>query len=233
METLLSEIEPGTGEDLTDDAVVARVCAGETARFELIMRRYNRRLYRVARAILRDEHEAKDALQEAYVQAYLHLGQFKGHAKLSSWLTRIVVNEALRRARRRDRVGEVESQMSQVAAPVRGPEQEAVRAECGARSSARSTMPEPFRTAFVLRDVEELNTAETADCLGIPEETVKTRLHRARALLRRTLSAQLGETAREAFPFGFAQCDHVVATVMQRITHLDPQREPTPDPSQT
>lgn len=230
----LSEIEPGTGEDLTDDAVVARVCAGETARFELIMRRYNRRLYRVARAILRDEHEAKDALQEAYVQAYLHLGQFKGHAKLSSWLTRIVVNEALRRARRRDRVGEVESQMSQVAAPVRGPEQEAVRAELRrALERAVDELPEPFRTAFVLRDVEELNTAETADCLGIPAETVKTRLHRARALLRRTLSARLGETAREAFPFGFAQCDHVVATVMQRITHLDPQREPMPDPSQT
>ena len=85
-------------------------------------------------------------------------------------------------------------------------------------------LPEVFRTAFVLRDVEELSTAETADCLGIPEETVKTRLHRARAMLRRTLSARLGETAREAFPFGFAHCDQLVATVMQRIAHLDALR---------
>jgi RNA polymerase sigma-70 factor (ECF subfamily) len=230
VETLLSEIEPGTGEDLTDDAVVARVCAGETARFELIMRRYNRRLYRVARAILRDEHESKDALQEAYVQAYLHLCQFKGHAKLSSWLTGSWSTKHCGapagatawegRARCPGR------------GPVRGPGRKPFAPSCGARSSAGRRAAGPFRTAFVLRDVEELNTAETADCLGIPEETVKTRLHRARALLRRTLSAQLGETAREAFPFGFAQCDHVVATVMQRITHLDPQREPTPDPSQ-
>lgn len=232
METLLTQSEPGTGEDLTDDAVVACVRAGDTPRFELIMRRYNRRLYRAARAILRDDDEAKDALQEAYVQAYMHLDQFQGRAKLSSWLTRITVNEALRRARRRDRVGEVEKQMSHIAAPVRGPEQEAVRAELRrALESAVDELPQIFRTAFVLRDVEELSTAETADCLGIPEETVKTRLHRARALLRRTLSARLGETAHEAFQFGFAQCDHVVATVMQRIARLDPQRGSTPDPS--
>lgn len=221
MEPLPSRTDPTQGEELTDDAVVAHVRAGDTARFELIMRRYNRRLYRAARAILRDDDEAKDALQEAYVQAYVHLDQFQGRAKLSSWLTRIAVNEALRRARRRDRVGEVENDMSQQAAPGRGPEQEAVRAELRrALESAVDELPEVFRTAFMLRDVEELSTAETAECLGIPEETVKTRLHRARALLRRTLSAKLGETAKEAFPFGSAQCDHVVATVMQRIAHL-------------
>ena len=187
------------------------------------MRRYNRRLYRAARAILRDDDEARDALQEAYVQAYIHLDQFQGRAKLSSWLTRIAVNEALRRARRRDRVGEVELEMSHAAAPIRGPEQEAVRAELRrALEHAVDELPEVFRTAFVLRDVEELSTAETAECLGVPEQTVKTRLHRARALLRRTLSARLGETAREAFPFGNAQCDHVVATVMQHIARLDP-----------
>ena len=219
---MLHQSEERTAE-LTDDIVVARVCAGETALFELIMRRYNRLLYRAARAILRDDHDAEDAVQEAYVQAYVHLGQFQGRAKLSSWLTRIVVNEALRRVRRRERIGEVGEEMPDVAATTRGPEQEAVRAELRrALESAVDELPEAFRTTFVLRDVEGLSTAEAADCLDIPEETVKTRLHRARSLLRQSLSARLGEAAKEAFPFGFAHCDRVVADVLARITTLGP-----------
>ena len=223
MDAMLSQHE-GPAAELSDDAVVARVRAGEAALFELIMRRYNQRLYRAARAILRDDHEAEDAIQEAYVQAYVHLGQFQGRAKLSSWLTRIAVNEALRRARRRARGEEVGQEMSHVAAPIRGPEQEAVRAELrGALESAVDELPEAFRTTFVLRDVEELSTAETADCLGIPEETVKTRLHRARALLRQSLRAWLGAAAKEAFPFGFARCDRVVANVMARLAERGQQ----------
>jgi RNA polymerase sigma-70 factor (ECF subfamily) len=207
--------------ELSDDAVVARIRAGETALFELLMRRYNRRLYRTARAILRDDHEAEDAIQEAYVQAYVHLDQFEGRAQLSSWLTRIAVHEALRRLRRRGRIEEVGEEMPDAAATTRGPEQEAARAELRrALESAVDELPEAFRTTFVLRDIEELSTAETADSLGIPEQTVKTRLHRARALLRQSLRVRFGEAAKEAFPFGFAHCDRVVAGVMARIATL-------------
>ena len=203
---------------LTDESVVARVRAGETDLFELLMRKYNRRLYRAARAILRDDEEAEDALQEAYIQAYLHLDQFEGRAQMSSWLTRIVVNEALRRARRRDRAGEVDNDMSDIAAPTGGPEEHAVKAELRrVLERAVDALPEVLRTAFVLRDIENLTTAEAADCLGIPAETVKTRLHRARVFLRQSLRADFAEIAEEAFPFGFSRCDRVVTRVMTRI----------------
>lgn len=217
--------EPDTAAaELTDELVVARVRAGETDRFELLMRKYNRRLYRAARAILRDDQEAEDALQEAYIQAYLHLDQFEGRATLSSWLTRIVVNEALRRARRRDRAAEVEKDMSDIAAPTCGPEEDAVKAELRrVLERAVDALPEVLRTAFVLRDIENLTTAEAADCLRIPEETVKTRLHRARVFLRQSLRVRFGEITPEAYPFGFSRCDRVVTHVMTRIAALGPR----------
>ena len=212
--------------ELTDDLVVARVRAGETDLFELLMRKYNRRLYRAARAILRDDQEAEDALQDAYMQAYLHLDQFEGRAQLSSWLTRIVVNEALRRARRRDRAGEVEKDMSDIAAPTCGPEEDAVNAELRrVLERAVDALPAVLRTAFVLRDVENLSTAEAAECLGIPEETVKTRLHRARVFLRQSIRVRFGEAAQDAFPFGFSRCDRVVTHVMARIAALGASRD--------
>jgi RNA polymerase sigma-70 factor, ECF subfamily len=202
----------------TDEIILARVGAGETSAFELIMRRYNRRLYRTARAILGDDREAEDALQDAYVEAYLYLEQFEGRAKLVSWLTRIVVNEALRRTRRRERADQIGEAMRDVAVPPQGPEHEAVRAELRrALESAIDDLPEGFRTTFVLRDVEQLSTAETAESLGIPEDTVKTRLHRARVLLRLSLRNRFGEAARDAFPFGAARCDRMVEQVLARL----------------
>jgi len=208
----------GEAGEIADEAVAARVIAGDVALFELIMRRYNRRLYRVARAILRDDAEAEDALQEAYVQAYTHLHQFAGRARLSSWLTRIVVNEALRRRQQRGRAKEVLHDMPPTTRSTRGPEHDAIRAELrGALEQAVDALPDAFRSTFTLRAIEELSTAETAECLGIAEDTVKTRLHRARALLRRSLQSQLGEAVTEIFPFGFARCDRLVAAVMARL----------------
>jgi RNA polymerase sigma-70 factor, ECF subfamily len=222
MDLMLRSSE-GRDPEPTDESVVARVRAGETALFELLMRRYNQLLYRTARAILRNDQDAEDAIQEAYVQAYVHLAQFEGRGKLSSWLTRIVINEATRRLRRRHLSAQVGEEMLDVPATMCGPEQEVVRAELRrALESAVDELPDVFRTTFVLRDVEELSTAETADCLDIPEETVKTRLHRARTLLRRSLRTRLGEAVKEAFPFGSAHCDRTVALVLARIARIGP-----------
>jgi RNA polymerase sigma-70 factor (ECF subfamily) len=219
----------GEPDELADTALIARVLAGETALFERLMRRYNRRLYRVARAVLRDDGAAEDALQEAYVQAYTHLHQFAGRARLSSWLTRIVVNEALRQRRKRGGAEEVQPDMPATAATTRGPEDEASRGELrAALERAVDALPDAFRSTFVLRSVEELSIAETAECLGIAQETVKTRLHRARALLRRSLQAQLGAAVSEIFPFGFARCDRIVAAVMARLPRgAPPARAPS------
>ena len=208
------------GHQLSDEEVVARVRAGEVALFEVVMRRYNQRLYRAARAIVGAD-EAEDVMQEAYVRAYEHLDQFEGRARFSTWLTRIAVHEALARARRAGRFvdvgdGAIEETMSH--APSSSPERRVADHELAAvLETAIESLPAPYRAAFILRSVEDLSTSETAECLEIPEETVKTRLHRARALLRQQLTRQLGETVRETFTFGFARCDRVVARVLGRI----------------
>jgi RNA polymerase sigma-70 factor (ECF subfamily) len=212
--------------ELSDATIVARVLAGETALFELIMRRYNRRLFRLARAVLREDAEAEDALQDAYVQAYLNLGQFAGRAQFSTWLTRIVLNQALRRARQRGRLAALDGgAAAREGSFVDAPEQRAAQSELRqALESAVDELPEVYRTTFVLRDIEGLDTAETADCLGIPGETVKTRLHRARALLRVSLTERLGEVARDAFSFAGERCDRVVHRVLARLPAADATR---------
>lgn len=201
---------------LSDEQVVAQVCAGDRAIFEVIMRRYNQRLFRAARAILRDDDEAEDVLQEAYVQAYTHLGGFEGRARLSTWLTRIVVHEALRRVRRRQRLAD--GAIVEQPPTTLDPEKVA-----GDRELARvlehaiDELPEAFRTVFVLRVVERLDVAETAACLGIADATVKTRLHRARALLRRTLEQHAEEALVEVHRFLGLRCDRVVARVLAEL----------------
>ena len=205
----------------TDEDIVARVLGGETALFELLMRRHNQRLYRVARGIVGDDAEAEDVTQEAYVRAFQHLGQFAGRARFSTWLTRIAVHEASARRRRRGRHIDLEESMPALASTAAGPEQRAADQEIGrAIEAAMDTLPAVYGAVFMLREVEGLSTAETAACLEINEETVKTRLHRARALLRNHITARVGAAARESFQFAGARCDRTVAAVMARIGRL-------------
>jgi len=208
---------------LGDEEIVARVLAGETALFELVMRRYNQRLYRVARALVKSAEEAEDVIQDAYVRAFEHLDQFAGRARFSTWLTRIAVHEALARLRRRGRQADIEDVMPTLASGAAGPEQRVADHELGrAIEAAVDALPEVYSSVFVLREVEGLSTAETAACLDVNAETVKTRLHRARALLRNHIAARIGVAARETFEFAGARCDRTVAAVMARISRARP-----------
>jgi RNA polymerase sigma-70 factor (ECF subfamily) len=207
---------------LTDEELVERIRAGETHLFELIMRRHNRRIYRAARAILRDDGEAEDVMQDAYVRAYAHLHDFEGRAHFSTWLTRIAVHEAFARVRRARRFRPVDSQTEETqsvpTAPHFNPEGQASDGEMRTLlERAIDALPDEFRSVFVLRAVEEMSGAETAECLGIPEETVKTRLFRARARLQETLLEALEPAAPHAYEFHLSRCDRVVAAVMARI----------------
>jgi RNA polymerase sigma-70 factor (ECF subfamily) len=189
------------------------------------MRRYNQRLYRVARAILREDAEAEDVTQQAFVNAYRHLEQFAGRAKFSTWLTRIAVHEALARARRRGRLEERETiddgngdTMDALKSPGPDPERQAFAGELRRLlESAIEALPEHYRAVFVMRDVEGMSAAESADCLDITEETAKTRLHRARRLLRNALYERAGIESAAAFTFEAPRCDRVVEAVFREI----------------
>jgi RNA polymerase sigma-70 factor, ECF subfamily len=213
---------------ISDDEVVRRVRAGETGLFEVVMRRYNQRLYRVARAILRDDAEAEDVTQQAYVNAYRHLDQFAGRALFSTWLTKIAVHEALARARRRGQFDEEAvhdwdgDTMGELKSPGPDPERRALTGELRALlESAIEALPEHYRAVFVMREVEGMSTAESAECLDITEETAKTRLHRARRLLRQTLYERAGIESAAAFSFEAPRCDRVVAAVFEQIEAID------------
>src|SRR6266853_2295755 len=223
---MVSPAEVATSrEPLSDEEVVSRVLAGETAMFQIVMRRHNQRLYRVARAILRNDGEAEDVMQDAYVRAYEHLDQFAGKAKFSTWLTRIAVHEALARQRRGNRYQELEPMselegepMDRFASLAPDPEQQASSSEIRRLlEEAVEKLPDAYRTIFMLRDVEEMSTSDTAHVLDISEENVKVRLHRARALLRKSLYAQAGMERGEAFNFHAVRCDRVVKNVFERI----------------
>jgi RNA polymerase sigma-70 factor (ECF subfamily) len=215
--------------DLSDDAVVEsdeqiveEVRAGDLDRFEALMRRYNQRLYRVARAVLRDDGEAQDVVQDAWVRAFTHLDQFAGRARFSTWVTRIALYEAWGRARRRSRFESIDDDASATAMRHRaaGPDPESAAADREIASileSAIENLPEGYREVFVLREVETLSTAETAECLELTPENVKTRLHRARGLLRRNLTARAGTAVESAYAFDGARCDRIVASVMERL----------------
>jgi RNA polymerase sigma-70 factor, ECF subfamily len=226
METI-GLLEKASSEGWTDQDVVDRVKAGDTALYEVLMRRYNQRLYRITLAILRNDAEAEDVMQDAYVRAYQHLDQFGGHATFSAWLTRIAVNEALARLRLRKRNPQLddsdpdgETTMNMVeTAP--NPEQSATRAELGRLlEEALLDLPEQYRTVVMLRDIEELSTAETAAALDLTEDNVKVRLHRGRAMARGWFVARVGANAKNAFPFMGARCDRVVHTVFARLATL-------------
>jgi RNA polymerase sigma-70 factor (ECF subfamily) len=207
----------------TDEVVVARVLAGDHESFEVLMRRHNQRLFRAARAVLRDEVEAEDVVQDAWVRAFTHLRQFSGRSSVATWLTRIAVHEALARRRRRGRQVPLDAHEATLPARTRAPDDEiGARRVLTAVEAAVDALPLPYRTAFILRDVQGLGTAEAAACLDVPEATVKTRLHRARSLLRARLGAAVDVTAADAFAFAGRRCDRVVAAVMARIAESRP-----------
>jgi RNA polymerase sigma-70 factor (ECF subfamily) len=210
----------------SDEEVVQQVLDGDTPLFELLMRRHNERLYRAARAITRDEAEAEEVMQQAYVNAFTSLRQFQGQARFATWLTRIAINEALSRVRRSGRYEPFDEQSSNVEAfmPLNtapDPERQAFTGELrDLLESAIDALPDGAREVFVLRDVEGLSTAETAASLGVSDDVVKTRLSRARGSLRRLLLQRAGAATPEAFRFYRPRCDRVVANVLARLAAI-------------
>jgi RNA polymerase sigma factor (sigma-70 family) len=213
-----------TGDSADDPSVIRRVAAGDRAAFEGLMRRHNRRLYRIARAILRDDTEAEDALQDAYLDAFRSAAQFRGEAAVSTWLARLVINECLARsrrdARRRNVIPLIPSADATaleaiVADESHAPDLAADRAHLRAILERRmDELPETFRLVFILRSVEELSVEETAQCLGLPQETVRSRHFRARGLLREALARDIDLAERDVFEFGGERCDRVIAKVL-------------------
>ena len=208
------------GEQSPDEEIVRRVVAGDSMLFEILMRRHNQRVYRAVRAILGSDDEVEDVMQQAYLNAYRHLHQFAGGAQFSTWLTRIAVNEALARRRKRstDVALDDDNPLHLAVSNAPDPETEAFASELRAVLEKEiAALPESFRVVLMLRNVEGLSTTETAACLGISEDLVKTRLHRARTMLRENLDRRTGVTLESLFAFGNARCDRVVAAVMARI----------------
>lgn len=210
-----------------DASLVRRVLAGDPAAFGLLMRRFNRRLYRLARAIVGDSAEAEDALQEAYLNAHRSLSQFRGESALATWLSRLVVNECLGRMRRNARRQNVipmipsptDHEIESVPSDELGsPDAAADRAQMRAILERRiDALPEGFRTVFVMRSVEELTVEETAESLGIPAETVRSRHFRAKSLLREALAREVDVAERTLWGFAGERCDRIVAQVLSRI----------------
>lgn len=216
-------------QELDDAALARRVCAGDTAAFELLMRRYNQRLYRLARSMLRDAADAEEAVQDAYLAAYQSLAAFRGEASLGTWLSRVVVNQCLARLRRqarRDNIvpmvamgGPDEQEVPGMPADDKDtPDRALVRAELRAVLERKlDELPEAFRTVFVLRSVEELSVEETARTLNLPEATVRSRHFRARSMLRESLAQDIDVAERDVFSFAGDRCDRIVARVMARL----------------
>jgi RNA polymerase sigma-70 factor (ECF subfamily) len=208
---------------LTEAELVALAKAGGREAFAALMQRGNQRLFRVARAVLRDDGEAEDVLQEAYVRAFAGLQDFRGEASIFTWLTRIVLNEAHARLRKRRPAVELAALEAEpgrvlVFPGVHDPEQDAARAEVRRLlERAVDDLPEAFRVVFVLRDVQGLTIEETAAAVAVKPETVKTRLHRARRLLREALDAELASTLTGAFPFLGARCQRITERVLARL----------------
>jgi RNA polymerase sigma-70 factor (ECF subfamily) len=216
--------------DAVDDlSLVRSVQQGSPQAFEVLMRRYNRRLYRTARAILRDDAAAEDAVQEGYVAAWRHIGAFRGDAQIATWLTRIVVNQALQALRRTHREQVVvlfeeppaernpDDEIAESLSP-RAAETTMLRAEMRRLIESKiDDLPEAYRTVFMLREVEDMTVEETAAALGIPAATVRSRLFRAKARLRESLAEELDTAVQEVFGFDGERCDRIVRTVLGRI----------------
>jgi RNA polymerase sigma-70 factor, ECF subfamily len=213
---------------LTDPELVKRIRTGESHLFEILMRRHNQRLYRAVRAVLGAEGEVEDVMQQAYMNAFAHLDQFEARSQFSTWLTRIALNEAFARLRSLRQVkattampddgGTLQEPMDAVRTAQPDPERQAYASELHRLlEHAVDALPETYRVVFMLRDVEGLSTAETGKGLGLREEAVKTRLHRARAMIRRAVTAQIGAVAADTFQFHALRCDRVVDAVLGEI----------------
>lgn len=218
-------IERARLEQWTDEEVVSRVLAGDAALYEILMRRYNQRLYRAVISIVKDTGDAEDVMQEAYVRAYQHLDQWEGRAKFSTWLTRIAVHEALARAERERRYVEMDGAEdgAEPVLPAKGlsPEEQVSEQEMQKLlETVVLALPQSYRSVLMMRDIEEMSTSEVASVLGLTEENVKIRLFRARAMTRKRLFAMTGAASARAFEFGAARCDRIVAAVLQRIGFL-------------
>jgi RNA polymerase sigma-70 factor (ECF subfamily) len=221
----LNEETQVLGEGLADEEVVTRVLAGETPLYEIVMRRYNQRLYRVARAILGSDAEAEDVVQDAYVRAYANLSQFEGRARFSTWLTKIAVYEALLRRQRAGRLAPLETEEVSYEDTMPLNRQDPLSPEDAAYSGEIQTLleetidalPQDYRAVFMLREIEEMSTSETAESLGLSEENVKVRLHRARTMLREGLYSRVGAVSLAAFQFPAPRCNRVVEAVFKRI----------------
>jgi RNA polymerase sigma-70 factor (ECF subfamily) len=229
METTEGLKAAGAPEVWTDEEVIERVRTGNTASYEIIMRRYNQRLYRVTRAILRDDAEAEDVIQDTYVRAYQNLHQFAGYALFSTWLTRIAVHETLRRVRLRNRSQQLdefeqdEEDSMKAVGTSPDPEQRASNAELGRLlEGVAFELPDAYRVVVMMRDIEQMSTAETAEALDLSEQNVKVRLHRGHAMMRNSLTARLGEARKTAFPFMGHRCDRVVRRVFLRLNEPGP-----------
>jgi RNA polymerase sigma-70 factor (ECF subfamily) len=207
--------------------LVAGARQGEEAAVRAIIRQNNRRLFRVARAIVRDDSEAEDIVQESYVRAFTRLNTFRGDSSLSTWLTRIVINEAYGRLRRRrasvdwtavEATPAVEAQIIPFPSPQLDPERTMAQHEINRLlERAIDALPDAFRVVLVARLIEELSVEETAELLNLRPQTVKTRLHRARALLRADLERAVGPLLTEAFPFDGRRCERMADAVVARL----------------
>lgn len=223
--------------DLEDAKLVSALRQGDAQAFEGIMRRYNQRLFRVARSILHNETEAEDAVQEAWLRAFTHMDKLQDTNRLGGWLSRIAANEALDRLRRRGPAlpDDAEALSERIAAPgasapLPTPEAEERRREArNLIEQAVDRLPENFRMVFVLRAVEELTIEETAQILAIPRDTVKTRLHRANKLLREDLKGVLEATLPDVFGFDGARCDRIVARVQHALHEASGMLPQPPD----
>jgi RNA polymerase sigma-70 factor, ECF subfamily len=223
-------------EALDDAQLVELARQSNSDAFRTIMQRNNRRLYRLARSVLRDDSEAEDVVQEAYVRAFGNLGTFRGDSSLTTWLTRITLNEALGRLRQRRPMVELTVLDAAPAGPANiipfptmqlGTDPERAVAQQQIRrliEGAIDELPEAFRTVFVMREIEEMSVEETADFLKIEPATVKTRLHRARRLLRQALDQQLASSLTEAFPFDGKRCTHTADKVLERLRLSTPSK---------
>ncbi len=227
----MARMVANTAEDLrslAEDELVHRAQTHDRAALREIMTRNSPRLYRVARSVLRNEGDAEDVLQDTYLQAFTHIDRFRGDAKISTWLTRIALNEALGRLRRRvptvalSHAEQVPSDPSVVPFPIGSgednPERVVARRQIGALlEEAIDALPDPFRVVFVMRMIEDLSVHETATLLEVPEATVKTRLHRAKLLLRKALEPEIGTALADVFPFAGRRCSRIAESVLSRL----------------
>ncbi|WP_136622719.1 MULTISPECIES: RNA polymerase sigma factor [Mesorhizobium] len=220
MPAVLTAVPSAASDDMQ---LVRRALARDGDAFRTIIKTYNQRLYRIARGVVRNDSEAEDIVQEAYVKAFAHLEAFRGDSSLATWLSRIVINEALGRLRKRRRtVALPENPQAEIIRFPLNPSDDPERAMAQRQilqlvERATDSLPDVYRTVFVARVIEGLSIEETADLLGVRPQTVKTRLHRARALVRKALDDQIGPVLLDAFPFAGRRCERLTSAVMRRL----------------